>query len=168
MKRMIRICAVMLVLVSALTGCGNKADKNWYEGMLKYYSEGFSSGWKNEAANLPVSQDEKDPNKKFGYLLRDLNKDGIDELLIGIIDDEPETKFVAIIINHSDFGANRSFSAGDGYYMYLCDSNVIRVDSWYGSETQTEYMTYNAEGDSFLVVDGGSMPQKVTLTPFEK
>ena len=52
--------------------------------------------------------------------------------------------------------------------MYLCDSNVIRVDSWYGSETQTEYMTYNAEGDSFLVVDGGSMPQKVTLTPFEK
>ena len=166
MKKIFKTCVIALFAIFALVGCGNKADKNWYEGMLKYYQEGFDSGWKTEAVNLPVSEEEKDPNKKFGYLLRDLNGDGIDELLIGIIDNEPETKFVAILINHSDFGPNRSFTAGDGYYMYICDNNVIRVDSWYGSETKTEYMTYNDEGDSFLVVDGGSKPQKITLTPF--
>ena len=50
--------------------------------------------------------------------------------------------------------------------MYLCDDNVIRMDSWYGSETKIDYMVYDPEGDSFLIVDGGSNPGHFELKEF--
>ena len=96
----------------------------------------------------------------------DLDGDGIDELLIGIMDGAEETKFTNLIIKHRDFGPTQSFSTGEGYYMYLCDNNVIRMDSWYGSETRTEYMEYDSKNNSFPVIDGGSKPKKIELTGF--
>ena len=59
-------------------------------------------------------------------------------------------------------------SAGEGYYMYLCDSDIIREDSWYGSHTKTNYMRYDSKDNSFLIVDGGSKPKKVELTGFKR
>ena len=167
-KNQIKFLAITLASVILLAGCSLKkpVPKNWYDVTLETYREGFRTGWKDEQG-LNITDEQKDPNNKFGYLLRDLDGDGASELLIGIIDDSTETKFTNIIIWHRDFGARVVFTTGEGYYLYLCDNNVIRQDSWYGSETQTQYMVYNSDENSFPIVDGGSNPQKVTLTPFE-
>ena len=101
-------------------------------------------------------------------MLRDLDGDGAEELLVGIIDDEPETKFTDILIWHSDIGAFRILSGGDGYYIYLCDNNVIKMDKWYGSQTLTDYMEYNSANNSFTILDPAPAvtPGKYELTPF--
>ena len=43
---------------------------NWYEETLKYYNEGYSGDFANERSDLPFSDEMKDKNNKFGYLLR--------------------------------------------------------------------------------------------------
>ena len=140
--------------------------KDWYEETIKYYTDGFSSNFANERSDLTFSDEMKDENNKFGYLLRDLDDDGDYELLIGIIDDSAETKFTDLYIWHTDFGARRMFSTGDGYYMYLCENNIIREDSWYGSQTEVRYMKFNGENNSMAVLETTATPQKVELTPF--
>ncbi len=165
MKRNAVKLASLCLSVFILGGCSN-IPKDWYDATVDYYREGFSSGWANEDPKLYITDEMKDPDNKFGYLLRDLNGDGAYELLIGIIDDSEETKFTDLYIWHSDFGAFRSLNCGEGYYMYLCDGDVIRMDSWYGSQTKIDYMEYNPEGDSFIIVDGGSNPGHFELTEF--
>ncbi|MCR5799872.1 MAG: hypothetical protein K6G69_07345 [Lachnospiraceae bacterium] len=165
-KRMISflMCTILLM---ALTGCGPR-NPNWYLSTVNAFKEGYNTGWKSDQGidGLYLVDEEKDQSEEFGYLLRDLDGDGINELLIGIMDDSPETKFVHVVIFHSDLGPYSVFNAGDGYYMYLCDANTLRMDSWYGSETKTEYMVFDSKDNSFLIVDGGSKPQKIELTSF--
>ena len=168
-KRLVRLVLsglTALTLCGCSLGLGSRVPADWYNETLEYYREGFSSDWANEREDLFIHDEMKDPNNKFGYLLRDLNGDGADELLIGIIDDSEETKFTDLFIWHSDFGAFRSLNCGEGYYMYICDDNVIKMDSWYGSETKIDYMVYEPEGDAFLIVDGGSNPGHFELTEF--
>ena len=154
--------------MSLLVSCGSYfIPPNWYDETLAYYEEGFRSGWKNETEDMYISDELKDESIEFGYLLKDLDGDGADELLIGIIDDSDETKFTDICIWHRDFGAFRVMSTGEGYYMYLCDSNIIREDSWYGSQTKTRYMRYESKDNSFEIVDGAGKPLKVELTSFK-
>ncbi len=57
-------------------------------------------------------------------------------------------------------------SAGEGYYLYLCTDNVIREDSWYGSKTKINYMTYVSKDNAFHHVEAGGKPGKYELTPF--
>lgn len=166
MKKVIKLYALMLALVFVLTGCGRKIPKNWYEGNINYYKEGVKDKWVNVDSDYYVCEEYK--KEKLGYLLKDLDGDGTDELLIGIIDDSSETKFTDIIIYHNDFGPTRVFSAGDGYYIYLCDNNIIRHDMWYGSETKTEYMKYNSKENSWPVIDTKALARKYDLTPFEE
>ena len=93
----------LLALVPGITGC-KVTPKKWYEPTLEYYSNGIKNGFEQEFRNLPVPDDLKDKSKKQGYLLIDLDKDGVDELLIGLIDDGPSTKFTNVIVFHSDLG----------------------------------------------------------------
>ena len=168
-KKSVRLalaCSMALTLCGCSIKIGTKIPAEWYNETLEYYREGFSSDWANEREDLHISDEMKDPDNTFGYLLRDLNGDGADELLIGIIDDSEETKFTDLYIWHSDFGAFRSLNCGDGYYMYICDDDVIKMDSWYGSQTKVDYMVYEQDGDAFLIVDGGSNPGHFDLTPF--
>ncbi len=151
------------------TGCVVRhIPKDWYKETIEFYEEGFASGWANEKENLQINDEQKDPNNRFGYLLRDLDGDGADELLIGLIDDSEETKFTDIYIWHSDIGSFRIISAGEGYYVYLCPDNVIREDSWYGSKTKINYMTYVSKDNAFLHVEAGGKPEKFELIPFVK
>lgn len=166
MKKIISIIAVSSFIIS-LMACGRYfIPQDWYDQTLAYYEEGFGSGWKNERDDLRITDEMKDESIEFGYMLKDLDGDGADELLIGIIDDSDETKFTDIYIWHRDIGAFRIMSGGEGYYMYLCDSDIIREDSWYGSATKTQYMRYDSKDNSFLIVDGGSKPEKCELTSF--
>ena len=102
-------------------------------------------------------------------LLRDLDNDGVDELLIGLIDDGAYTRFTNVVVFQTGIGSFSKLSGGNGYYIHLCASNVLRVDSWYGSKTEMRYMTYNSKNASFQIVDGEGkyMPMKWELTPFE-
>ena len=169
MKNNVRIILLMSVIMLGLTACGinlkKKAPDDWYESTLSYYRQEIANDWKN-AGDFYVPSEYTDKNNKIGYLLRDLDGDGTDEFLVGIIDGASETRFTDVYIWHPDIGPYRSFSNGDGYYIYLCDSNIIRNDSWYGSETRIDYMQYNSDNNSFLNVDGGSMPRKYDLTEF--
>ncbi len=167
--KLLRVVLVAAYCILSLTGCGvlkKSVPKNWYDSTVKFYQEGFSDNWKNVGSDFIVPDCYTNGKYKYGYLLKDLNNDGADELLIGIISDSGETKFTDVYIYHSDMGPLRIFSADDEYSIYLCDSSVIRLDKWYGSETQIDYMVYNPEGDTFINVDGGSMPRHYELTPF--
>lgn len=163
----LKVLMLVLFCIFVLTACGkqDKAKEEWYLDTLEYYRTGFQTGWSNEKSNLYISDEMKNKDNKFGYLLKDLDGDGTMELLIGIDDGTSETKFTDIYILHRDFGPYRSFTTSDGYYMYLCDDNVIKSDSWYGSETKTDYMKYDGKENSFPIVDGGSKPRKYDLTP---
>jgi hypothetical protein len=166
MKKFTKVFLVAMSLAFVLTGCGGSyVPKDWATENINYYKVGFKDQWKHEDSDYIICPEMKDPNTKFGYLLTDLDGDGGDELLIGIIDDAKETKFCDLIIYHKDLGPTRSFSCGDGYYFYLCAGNVIKMDSWYGSETKTEYMKYDSSGNSFPVIDSTAMPKKFDLIP---
>lgn len=138
----------------------------WWSETIKYYTDGYTNDWANERSDLPVSDEMKNKDNKFGYLLRDLDGDGTEELLIGYADDEKETRFTELYIWHTDFGARRTFQCGDGYYMYLCEDNIIREDSWRGSETEMRFMKFDGESNAMTIIEKQGTPQKVELTPF--
>jgi len=159
-----RILSLVLACIF-LTGCGHFAPKDWYKDTLKYYEEGFGSDWKTERSDLRVCDEMKDKKYKFGYLIIDLDNDGTDELLLGFNEDGV-TKFTDLYIWHSDIGAFRIVSSGYEYYMYLCDDNIIREDSWYGSNTKTRYYKFISKDNALLNVDSGSLPRECELTYF--
>ena len=75
-KRLVRLVLsglTALTLCGCSLGLGSRVPADWYEGTLEYYREGFSSDWANEREDLFIHDEMKDPNNKFGYLLRDLN-----------------------------------------------------------------------------------------------
>lgn len=166
-----KITGIIMILICSgfLSSCRSYyIPPNWYDETLAYYEEGFAGGWKNEKKDMFISDELKDENIEFGYLLKDLDGDGADELLIGIIDDKDVTRFTDILIWHRDIGAFRIMSAGEGYYLYLCDFDLIREDSWYGSETKTQYMRYDSKDNSFLIVNEEGKPKKFELTGFKR
>ena len=173
MKRIFAIALSALML----SGCGamgaalrenqRKIPEDWYTQTLDYYEEGVSSNWANERDDLYITDEEK--NSKLGYYLVDLDGDGALEVLIGIIDDSEATHFTDLYVWHGDLGAMRTFSGfGDGYYIYLCEDNVLRTDNWRGSETEIRYMKYDSVNNSYPIIDpaGEPAPLKVELTPF--
>ena len=131
--------AFLLAIVPAVTSC-KVTPKKWYEPTLQYYSDGIKNGFEQEFRNLPVPDDLKDKSKQQGYLLIDLDKDGVDELLIGLIDDGPSTKFTNVIV------------MGDGT----------------SAHDQITYMRWNHKDNAFNVIDGEGkfLPTKWELTPF--
>lgn len=176
MKRILVAILVVTMLVASLpgmTGCSRKSRlKDWYNVSLDVYREGLKTNWANEEEykSLNIADDLKgnNPNKKIGYLLVDLDEDGIDELLIGFNDGSTATKFTDVLVWHSDLGAYKLLGGGSGYYIYLCAGNVLAVDSWYGSQTERTFMTWNSKTNSFPHVDGEGkyLPMKWDLTEF--
>lgn len=163
------VLSVMLLMtvVFGFTGC-KKAKKDWYKNCLEYYRDGIKNGFTKSYGNLHVPEELKDKNNRIGYLLRDLDGDGIEELLIGLIDDGTDTKFTNVIVRHSDLGDYNLLAGSGGYYIYLCSQNVLRVDSWYGSKTKMEYMKFDSKSNAFTIVEGEGkyLPLKWELTEF--
>ncbi len=168
MKRIVLCIVMFAVMALTLTGCVGKPKipSDWYNETLKYYSDGFADGWSDEHADLRIADEMKDGANKFGYLLRDLDGDGAVEVLIGFMDDADETRFIDVFIWHSDIGSFRILHAGDGYYIYLCENNILRMDKWYGSKTLTDYMKYDSSDNSFRILNETATPQKCELTAF--
>ena len=96
--------------------------------------------------------------------MTDLDKDGTDELLIGLIDDSPSTKFTNIIVYHTSLGPNSLISAGNGSYIGLCYDGVILTDWGEGKD----FMKWNQKDNSFTIIDGEGqyLPMKWELTEF--
>ena len=157
----------LLALVPGITGC-KVTPKKWYEPTLEYYSTGIKNGFEQEFRNLPVPDDLKDKSKQQGYLLIDLDKDGVDELLIGLIDDGPSTKFTNVIVFHSDLGPYSLLTGSSRSYISLCYDNVIVMGDGSSSYDQPTYMRWNHKDNAFNVIDGEGkfLPTKWELTPF--
>lgn len=179
MKRVIATIltvSFMLSVAAGLTGCF-RAPKDWYKSTLDYYAEGVKTGWANEnnvdnegtGLGWEVADEIKDPNNDIGYLLVDLDGDGTDELLIGFNDGSNATKFTDVVVFSFGTGANRLMNGTNGYYIYLCASNVLCDDSWYGSETQRSFMKWDGKNQYFTVIDGDGkyLPKKWELTKFQ-
>jgi len=162
------VLIIAMIVSGCVTGCssGSKAPKDWYEETLNYYKNGINTNWSGYANDRLVSEDIKDTNNNVGYVLIDLDEDGTDELMIGMNDGSGETKFLDVYIWHSDLGAYQVLSAGNGYYIYLCGNNVLRVDTWYGAETKKEFMKFKSENNAFVIVDEQGIPKTVELTSF--
>ncbi len=161
------LAALCMMMVTGLTGC-KKAPNNWYKDTLEYYRDGVNNGFTTTFRQLSVPADLKDKNNKIGYLLIDLDKDGTDELLIGLIDDGYITKFTNVIVAHSDLGAYCLLSAGNGSYIYLCADNVLYMEDKYGISDGLKYLKWNSKSNSFNVVEGEGkyLGKKWDLTPF--
>ena len=159
--------AFLLALIPGITGC-KIIPKKWYEETLKYYSDGIKNGFTEVSGSLSVPEDLRDSTKKKGYLLIDLDKDGVNELLIGIIDDAPETKFTNVIVCHTDLGPYSLLTGSSNNYIHLCYDNVIEMDNGIEYNKPT-FMRWNQKSNSFTVIDGEGkfLPTKWDLTPFE-
>lgn len=176
MKRVsaaVLLVAILAMTVPGITGC-NMVSKNWYQSAVDYYTEGVKSDWANEAPSprLHVADEikHKSSDRQLGYILKDLDEDGIDELLIGFNDDSAYTKFTDVIVWHADYGSYKILGGTDGYYVHLCEGNVLRVDTKTGSETQMDYMKWDHKSNAFTIVDSEGdkyLPLKWDLTPFE-
>ena len=160
--------AFLLALIPGITGC-KIIPKKWYEETLNYYSDGIKNGFKQEYNNLPVPDDLKDSSKKKGYLLVDLDKDGVNELLIGLIDDGAETNFTNVIVCHSDLGPYSLLTGSSNNYIHLCYDNVIEMKGAGEHYNMPTFMRWNQKSNSFTVIDGEGkfLPTKWELTPFE-
>ena len=156
--------AFLLALIPGVTSC-KRVPKNWYEQTLEYFRDGVKNGFKEEYRNMHIGNDIKDKNNHVGYLLVDLDKDGVDELLIGLIDNSPSTKFTNVIVMHSDLGPYSLLSAGNGSYISLCYDGVICMDD---SRNNQEFMRWNQKDNAFTIIDGEGkyLPMKWELTEF--
>ena len=162
--------SLMLSVAAGLTGCF-KAPKDWYKDVVAFYAEGEKSRWtyKDDKINWDVAQDLKDAGNDIGYLLVDLDGDGTDEMLVGFNDGSNTTKFTDVIVYSFGTGPNRLIGGGNGYYIYLCASNVLCEDSWYGSDTKRQFMKWNSKNGSFEVIEGEGkyLPKQWELTKFQ-
>lgn len=164
----ILILSLLVSVVFGMTGCKKSALKNWYNEPLEFYGNGIKYGFTEEPSNYTVSGILKDKSYKKGYLLQDLDGDGVDELLIGIIDDGNKTKFTSIIVYHSDLGPYCLISGGENAFIYLCASNVLMMDANPPFEPEPTYMTFNSKNNSFTHIEGEGkyLPMKWELTEF--
>ena len=132
--------AFLLAIVPAVTSC-KVTPKKWYEPTLQYYSDGIKNGFEQEFS---------------------------DELLIGLIDDGPSTKFTNVIVFHSDLGPYSLLTGSSRGYISLCYDNVIVMGDGTSAHDQITYMRWNHKDNAFNVIDGEGkfLPTKWELTPF--
>lgn len=161
------LAALIVSMVTGITGC-KKAPNEWYKETLEYYRDGVNNGFSTSYGNLPVSEDLKDKNNKIGYLLIDLDKDGTNELLLGIIDDNYVTKFTSVIVAHSDLGAYCLLSGSKDVPIYLCADNVLLMEGKRGSSIERSYLKWNSKSNAFDRIDGEGkyLGKKWDLTAF--
>lgn len=196
MKKVTLLISTMLLAVTS-AGCsvGSKIPKEWYKESIEYFRDGISKGWdqadpekyhvketvrvsayvvgadgeRKDGVTVSSGPEEyADDSNRFGYLLKDLDGDGAQELLVGLINDSPETQFMDLCVWNSDFGATHVLSCGDGDYLYLCDDGTLIQESSFGGESE-EYMKYSSETNSFEIIenDGTKRAGRYELTPFE-
>ncbi len=161
------LAALLVMMVPGITGC-KKAPNEWYKDTLEYYRNGVNNGFTTSYRNLAVSEELKDKNYKIGYLLIDLDKDGTDELLLGLIDDGYVTKFTSVIVAHSDLGPYCLLSGSKDAHIYLCADNVLMMESVRGLTKERKYMKWNSKSNAFNNIDGEGkyLGKKWDLTPF--
>ncbi len=148
-------------------------DKDWYKELIDQYRENFANDWADldeDNASLKEDIKEMSQNNKYGYLVRDLDYDGVDEFFIGIIDDEKETRFIGMYSWHFDFGVWGGCNWNDaksGYYTYICEDNIIRDDSLVFVKKHPEYRKYHGEDNLYHIIatEPVPTPQKFELTP---
>ncbi|MBR4947747.1 MAG: hypothetical protein IKZ29_04220 [Clostridiales bacterium] len=167
----ILILALLMSVVSGLTGCKKQVLKNWYLEALDYYGNGVKNGFydEDEYPNYKVSGDLKNKSNKVGYLLYDLDGDGVNELLIGLIDNGAKTKFTSIVIYHSDLGPYCVFSGANGDYFYLCSNGIIKQEiTSFRTNVPELYYQFDSETNSFTRIegDGKYFPMLWELTEF--
>ena len=156
---------LLLSLLLGISGCTPTKDE-WYKDTIEYYRKAVVNGVEGNNRQLSVSPEIKGKGKLIGYLLYDLDGDGRDELLIGYNSGGAVTKFIHIVVKHSDFGAYSLLSGGNGGYYYLCEDGVLKEESWRGDEMVIKYLKFESRSNSFAVLDDTYTPKSWKLTTF--
>ena len=164
----ILILSLLVSVVFGMTGCKKAALKDWYKEALEFYGDGIRYGFHDEPQNYTVSPALKNKSYQKGYLLHDLDGDGVDELLIGIIDGGSYTRFTSVIVYHSDIGPYCLLSGGEDTFIYLCNGNVLMMDDNYINDPQLKYMKFSSKSNAFTYIEdeGKYLPMKWELTEF--
>ena len=166
-KYKILLAALLAGIVLALCVHGYMlAPKDWYRMTVRYYQDGYASGWANERVDIKVYPVLKNRPAKSGYLLTDLDGDGDDELLIGFTDIAGATRFTDVFVWNRKDGAYHALTRGEGCYIYLCADNILRVDTSDGVQIHSRFLRFNHKSNSFEEVDGTYPPRIVGLQSF--
>ncbi len=171
MKKVIAMAmtaALIVAMLACSAGCSKSITKEWYKGALQYYGDGIKNGFTEKHGDLQVPKELEDKSFKCGYLLKDLDGDGVDELLVGIMDNASETKFTNVVVRHSDLGPYCLLGGSDGHYIYLCNDNVIYMKNEFVTADYTDYLRWQPKSNSFLHIEGEGkyLPMKWELTAF--
>ena len=168
--------ALMLAMIPCMTGC-KKSPVIWYTGTIEFFRKAIYEDGPdyNENHSFKVAPELKNPNNEVGYLVKDLDGDGVEELLVGFNDGSPYTKFTSVVVMYPDLdiGAYELLSGTNGSYIYLCgaDNVICTVNTFGVTAATTTYMQYEGGTKAeFNVIDGEGkyLPTTWELTPFEK
>ena len=168
MKKYIKFLAPLLALIVfavSMHGC-MLAPKDWYIMTLRYYQDGYASGWANERPDIKVYDVLKRRPSKSGYLLTDLDGDGDEELLIGFTDIAGATRFTDVFVWNREDGAYHALSKNEGCYIYLCADNILRVDFSNGVTTTSRFLRFDHKSNSFKEIEGEYAPMMIDLHSF--
>ncbi len=165
----------LLAMIPCVTGC-NRSPVVWYVETLAFYRKAiYEDGPEyDKDHSYNVAPELKNPNNEVGYLLKDLDGDGVEELLIGFNDGSNETKFTDVIVLYpdKDIGALKLLGGTGGSYIYLCgaDNVICMEDNFDITDTSRTFMQYQGGNiGNFSVIDGEGkyLPAAWELKSFE-
>lgn len=164
----------LIAMIPCVTGC-NRSPVIWYAEPLTFYKNAIYKDGPdyNKDHQYSVAPELKDPDNEVGYLIKDLDGDGIEELLIGFNDGSNCTKFTDVIVFYPDLdiGAFKLLGGTGGSYIYLCGAdNVICMENTFGVTAASKtFMQYQGGTiGNFTEIDGEGkyLPTTWELTSF--
>lgn len=138
-----RRLAYIIIVAIAMTGCGNNRNKaanthetlesqqSSYTGIVSFIVNGYQCGWEGmdfyEKGSLSMAYLSCSPD--YGYAERDINGDGVNELLIGKDEDDGTYKIFDIWTTDSDDGQLVHIANGDDRDWFVINGDGVIIES---------------------------------------
>lgn len=180
MKRL----AYIIIAAVAMTGCGNNRNKSanpdetlesWqssYADMVSFIVEGYQCGWEgmdfHEKGNLSMAYLSCSPD--YGYSERDINGDGVKELLIGKDEDNGTYEIFDIWTTDPENGQLVHLANGDDRDWFVINGDGVIIESIVDLRMNVEKVLkgWQIEGSERIKMKGDAWHDTLLKLKFEK